>query len=51
VDTEQGRARDDLSVLDDDDNAGESGQRRTQQQQLSRVARLASLDPADGIPL
>ena len=51
VDTEQGRARDDLSVLDDDDNAGESGQRRTQQHQLSRVARLASLDPADGIPL
>src|ERR1700678_4037653 len=51
VDTEQGRARDDLSVLDDDDTAGESGQRRTRQHQLSRVARLASLDPADGIPL
>lgn len=51
VDTEQGRPRDDLSVLDDDDNAGESGERRTQQRQLSRMARLASLDPADGIPL
>jgi type IV secretion system protein VirD4 len=51
VATERGRARDDLSVLDDDDNAGESAERRTRQHQLSRVARLASLDPADGISL
>jgi hypothetical protein len=40
-----------MTVLDDDDKAGGRDQRSTQQHQLSRVARLASLDPADGIPL
>jgi type IV secretion system protein VirD4 len=49
-DTERGRTRDDLAVLDDDPVA-DGAERRAQQRQLSRVARLASLDPADGIPL
>jgi type IV secretion system protein VirD4 len=44
-------ARDDLSVLDDEDPTEEGGGRSARQRQFSRVARFAALDPADGIPL
>jgi len=48
---ERRRARDDLSILDDVRQAADSGKQTARQRELSRVARLASLDPADGIPL
>lgn len=54
ADREAGRQRqlalDDLSILDDDDPTDGIDQ-QTRQRQFTRVARLASLDPADGIPL
>ena len=44
-------ARDDLSVLNDDDDAEEDTTEEATQRRSTRTARLAALDPADGIPL
>jgi len=44
-------ARDDLTVLDDEDPTEAGGESSARQRQFSRVARFAALDPADGIPL